>query len=42
MEKREYINKAQDVLAKDLYTIPVCFFMICYVKEVGYKGNILP
>ncbi|MCS4474360.1 ABC transporter substrate-binding protein [Clostridium botulinum] len=41
-KKREYINKAQDVLAEDLYTIPVCFFMICYVKEVGYKGNILP
>ncbi len=40
-QKKEYINKAQDVLVKDLYTMPVCFFMIYYVKEVGYKDNIL-
>ncbi|ACA54215.1 peptide ABC transporter substrate-binding protein [Clostridium botulinum] len=38
-KKREYINKAQDVLAKDLYTIPVCFFYDMLCKRSRVQGQ---
>ncbi len=38
-KKREYINKAQDVLAEDLYTIPVCFFYDMLCKRSRVQGQ---
>ncbi|EPY2301710.1 ABC transporter substrate-binding protein [Clostridium sporogenes] len=38
-QKKEYINKAQDVLVKDLYTMPVCFFYDILCKRSRVQGQ---
>lgn len=38
-KKREHINKAQDILVKDLYSIPVCFFYDILCKKSRVQGQ---
>ncbi|MGO5065202.1 ABC transporter substrate-binding protein [Clostridium sporogenes] len=38
-KKVEYINKAQDVLVKDLYEIPICFFYDMLCKKSRVQGE---
>ncbi|EJO5347710.1 ABC transporter substrate-binding protein [Clostridium botulinum] len=38
-KKREYINKAQDILVKDLSAIPICFFNNILCKKNRVQGE---